>query len=604
MTFKPRKWQQDCLERFEQKLKQGETSFVFEACMGAGKSAMAAIIAQKLLNDHEVDHVLALVPWRSIQGDTDKGMLGTFANLGLDPRDRFFTHSRRLARQPRPKMDATITLYQEACCQEAVETLTMWKREGFTFALICDEIHHTNEINSTWGTYVEQIQSLASFSVFMSGTYFRSDRKPISCIPLDENDEPIKDYRFSYASGVKENVVRAVTTREINANVLLYDKIKDAKYELLLSDTTTKELSEAKKQVLDPHGECIRHMIENVHAALMQTRTKFPDAACLFVCRPGGGDNFTRENGGEAIEDRNVHKISRQIETLTGESPTVVTHRDRDSVGKIARFRRGTDPYLVAINMVSEGCDIPRLRAVAFCRYTNSEMLFRQIVGRALRLHTPEDGTAAQIYIPAFPRLVEFAERLYSEAQEGIKDRRCSQCGGWPCECPCGECGEHPCVCEQVLFPTTELKLLGIDATPVLDGGHVGPDKVTEHYVRYAVTITQQNDAHRHFNHTQLGHALQQFVQLQQNGARQAPVAPAQPNAAAEREKLIRLINRHVKRLAYHHYHKEYARAYHVEIELPFREKLSVIKNTWTVDKLRQVADRLERRIMEVFRNG
>ena len=43
------------------------------------------------------------------------------------------------------------------------------------------------------------------------------------------------------------------------------------------------------------------------------------------------------------------------------------------------------NPYLVAVNMVSEGCDIPRLRAVAFCRYTTSEMLFRQIVGASKR---------------------------------------------------------------------------------------------------------------------------------------------------------------------------------------------------------------------------
>lgn len=605
MTFVPRKWQRDCLDRFEQKLEEGATSFVFEACMGAGKSAMAAMISKSLLTDHGVDHVIVLVPWRSIQGDVDKGMLGAFGeSMGLDARDRFFTYGRRQVRQPRPRMDATVTLYQEVCCQEAIETLKMWKSEGFTFALICDEIHHTNEINSSWGAYVEQIQSLASYSIFMSGTYFRSDRKPISCIPLDPNGEPIKDYRFSYSSGVKENVVRAVTTRDIDAKIVLYDRSTDRKYERMLSDVESRELSEVKKQVLDPHGECIRHTIETVHAALMQTRTRFPDAACLFVCRPGGAEEVTREGGGEAIEDRNVHKIAKQIEALTGESPTVVTHRDRDAAGKIARFRRGIDPYLVAINMVSEGCDIPRLRAVAFCRYTKSEMLFRQIVGRALRLHQPEDGTAAQIYIPAFPRLVEFAETLYSEAQEGIRDRRCQECGGWPCECACSECGQYPCECEEVLFPTNELKLIGIDATPQLDGGHVGADKVTEHYVRYALTITQENDALRHSNHTQLGYAFQRFMQLQHEGLQQTKAAPRQTNPAVERELMRRRINRHVKRLAFQLYDKEFSKAYYNEIEVPFRTKFKVIKNTWTVDQLREVADRLERRVMQVFRNG
>jgi Type III restriction enzyme, res subunit len=77
MSFQPRKWQQDCLERFQQKLTEGSTSFILEACPGAGKSAMAAWMAKTLLdvnNDYKVDHVLVLVPWVSIQGDTHKGM--------------------------------------------------------------------------------------------------------------------------------------------------------------------------------------------------------------------------------------------------------------------------------------------------------------------------------------------------------------------------------------------------------------------------------------------------------------------------------------------------------------------------------------------------
>jgi superfamily II DNA or RNA helicase len=607
MTFQPREWQKECMSRFREKIKEGSTSFVLEACMGAGKSALAAWIAKVLLEEHDLDHVIVLVPWRSIQGDAEKGMLGAFGKLlGLDARDRFFTLVRRQARQPRPRMEATITLYQEVCNQEAIETIKMWKADGFSFALICDEIHHTNEIDSSWGEYVEEIKNLASFSVFMSGTYFRSDKKPITCVPLDPDGLPVKDYRFTYSQGVKENVVRAVTTRDFNASVLFYDKNKDQKYEFTLNEIqNNKELSEAKKQVLDPHGECIRHMIETAHGAMLQTRTKFPDAACLFVCRPGGGDNYTRD-GNEAQEDRHVHLIANQIRAITGATPTVVTHRDRDAIGKISAFRRGMDPYLVAVNMISEGCDIPRLRAVAFCRYTNSEMLFRQIVGRALRIHTPEDGTAAQIYLPSFPLLLRFAESLYSEAQEGIRDRRCRQCGEWPCECPCGDCGKHPCECNKFLFPIHEQVVMAIDAKPILDGGHVGAEHVKELFVGYAIRITEENDAHRHANHTQLGHALQRFMQMQKE-AQQRPQSPASEptvNPGLERDQMRRRINRMVRQLAKNVYNNDYAKAYHQEIEIPFRTTFKVIINTWSVDKLRQVDDRLERRMVEAFRHG
>ena len=599
----PRAWQKECFEWFLTRISQNETTFVFEACMGAGKTTVAAMMAKTLLDDYGLDHVLVLVPAKSIQGDIEKGMLGTFGQMGLDTRDHFFTLSRRQPRQPRPEMDATVTLYQEVCCEEALETLRMWKQDGFRFALICDEIHHTNEINSSWGAYVEQLQTLASFSIFMSGTYFRSDKKPISCIPLDDLGLPVKNYRYRYTDGVKDNVVRAVTTRDINARILVYDRAADEKYEVELNAITPKQLSEAKKQVLDPNGECIRHMIETVHKALMQARSKFPDAACLFVCRPGGSDDYTAQ-GSESVEDKHVFVIAKQIEQLTGETPVIVTHRDRDAIGKIARFRRGTDPYLVAVNMVSEGCDIPRLRAVAFARYTTSEMLFRQIVGRALRLHTPEDGTAAQIYIPAFPVLVEFAERLYSEAQEGIRDRRCPVCGEWPCICVCPRCGQKPCVCEKPWPPPPppEPQFLALQATPVLDGGHLGAAHIPELFVAIATKITEENAGHYHSNHTQLGHALLQCVRALEEQGHQRAAAPLETTPGAEREKLRRQINRNIRRLAFKAYAEDFARAYNEEILKPFHEQFAVILNTWSVDRLRQVADRLEQRIVEVFR--
>jgi hypothetical protein len=62
--------------------------------------------------------------------------------------------------------------------------------------------------------------------------------------------------------------------------------------------------------------------------------------------------------------------------------------------------------------------------------------------------------------------------------------------------------------------------------------------------------------------------------------------------------------NRHIRQLAYQVYHEDFQKAYHQEIEVPFREKFTVMFSTWTVDQLRQVADRLEKRIMQVFRNG
>jgi hypothetical protein len=81
MNFVPRDWQKECLQRFQERLDSGANTFVLEACMGAGKSAVAAMIAEALLRQDVIDHVLVLVPWKSIQGDPEKGMLGAFGSF-------------------------------------------------------------------------------------------------------------------------------------------------------------------------------------------------------------------------------------------------------------------------------------------------------------------------------------------------------------------------------------------------------------------------------------------------------------------------------------------------------------------------------------------
>jgi superfamily II DNA or RNA helicase len=613
MSFNPRQWQKECLERFKEHIERGGTTFILEACMGAGKSNMAAMMTKLLIDEYGVDHALVLVPWTSIQGDTREGMLGAFGEIGLLARDQFFTYSRRQVRQSRPHMDATVTLYQEACCQQTLEAIRMWQAElkGFRFVLACDEIHHTNEIKSTWGTYVEQLEKLAAYSIFMSGTFFRTDKIPISCIPLKDGI-PVKHYRYTYSEGVRDNVVRAIATREIDAKITFYDREKDKDFQVPLKQITQKQLAEAKKQVLDPYGACMRQLIETVDADRKRLHAgKFSDAGWLFVCRPGGSDDYTLD---ESQEDKHVHQIAEQIKALTGITPIVVTYRDRDAVGKVAWFRKSNEPYLVAVNMVSEGCNIPRLRGVAFCRYTESEMLFRQIAGRCLRIHTIEDGTAATLYIPAFPLLVEFAARLYAEAQEGIRNRpRCPECDQWPCVCPCPHCGQRPCICpcpmcgqRPCVCPPSLRSLIAIDAEPLMDGGHVGHEHVIEHYVSLAATITKATPAHQHFNPVQVGHMLQQYEKMKQDpqGEVSKTLLETDFNPGVERELLIDKINRFIRRLAINVYGRAYATAHVQEIEVPFGAKWTVIQNTWPLERLRQIALRLEQRIMEALRRG
>jgi superfamily II DNA or RNA helicase len=61
--------------------------------------------------------------------------------------------------------------------------------------------------------------------------------------------------------------------------------------------------------------------------------------------------------------------------------------------------------------MISEGTNIPRLQVCCHLTNIKTEMHFRQILGRILRM-TNSENKEAVMYIPAEPKLLEYAYRV------------------------------------------------------------------------------------------------------------------------------------------------------------------------------------------------
>jgi hypothetical protein len=89
---------------------------------------------------------------------------------------------------------------------------------------------------------------------------------------------------------------------------------------------------------------------------------------------------------------------------------------DADPANAIRRFRRSHDPWIVAVNMVSEGVDIPRLRVVVYLTNRLTLLAFRQIVGRVVRTDSANDTDYGRVYIPADRHLVDMARRVTDQA--------------------------------------------------------------------------------------------------------------------------------------------------------------------------------------------
>ena len=93
------------------------------------------------------------------------------------------------------------------------------------------------------------------------------------------------------------------------------------------------------------------------------------------------------------------------------ENSTVVTYRESDSTSIIQQFRHSTSKWIISVGMISEGTNIPRLQVCCHLTNIKTEMHFRQILGRILRV-TDSKNQDAIMYMPAEPKLLEYAYRV------------------------------------------------------------------------------------------------------------------------------------------------------------------------------------------------
>jgi superfamily II DNA or RNA helicase len=93
------------------------------------------------------------------------------------------------------------------------------------------------------------------------------------------------------------------------------------------------------------------------------------------------------------------------------EDSVIVTYRESEPTSIIQQFRHAQTKWIISVGMISEGTNIPRLQICCHLTNIKTEMHFRQILGRILRM-TSSKNQEAIMYMPAEPKLLEYAYRI------------------------------------------------------------------------------------------------------------------------------------------------------------------------------------------------
>jgi superfamily II DNA or RNA helicase len=367
--------------------------FLVSAAPGAGKTRPALELARTLLRERAVQRVAVICPTTPLtrQWATAAARLG----LHLAP-------DAAALRPPRDFQGVAVTYARVAAVAER------WSREctGGTL-VIADEAHHLGE-DLAWGGGFARAFAPATRWLLLSGTPFRSDEAPIPGVRY-EGGVAVPDVSYTYADAVREGICRPVTFIPYDG-VLQWrsgDDVVEASFAEALAGREAGRRYRTAISVELPDG--LPKILATAHAKLEEVRA--------------GGH---RDAGGLVVAADGAHAraIAAILKDVTGRTPTVVLHTDARAAEKLAAFTKSTDRWIVAVNMVSEGVDIPRLRVGVYATAAKTPLIFRQIVGRFVRTLPGRPVDMSWLYLPADPVLRAHAADVERELRHILRPER------------------------------------------------------------------------------------------------------------------------------------------------------------------------------------
>jgi superfamily II DNA or RNA helicase len=387
-SFPPlRAWQRKALVEY---LRRRSEDFMAVATPGAGKTTFALRIAAELLADGTVEAVTVVCPTEHLK--TQWAAAASRVGIHLD--DSFRNSDVHSSRD----FHGAVLTYAQVGMAPAVHRRRTLTRPTM---VILDEIHHAGD-SRTWGDGVKAAFEPAVRRLMLTGTPFRSDDNPIPFVAYERGRDGLQrsrsDSTYGYADALREGVVRPVIFLAYSGETRWRTSAGDELAARLGEPMTQDIVAQAWRTALDPTGDWMPQVLRAADARLSRLREHgMTDAGGLVI----------------ASDQQTARAYAKLLETITGEKPVVVLSDDVGASGRIASFALSEQRWLVAVRMVSEGVDIPRLAVGVYATSASTPLYFAQAIGRFVRAR--RTGETATVFLPSVPNLLGLASEMEAE---------------------------------------------------------------------------------------------------------------------------------------------------------------------------------------------
>ena len=388
-----RRWQKRALDLLAERRAAEATDLLCVATPGAGKTTFALTAAAGSLAATPRQRLLVVAPTSHLKLQW-AGAANRFG-LVLEP------SWPSAAAMPADAHGVVVTYQQVATDPDAL------RPHADGAFVVLDELHHAGD-ERAWGDAVRHAFEPAAFRLALSGTPFRSDTRAIPFVRY-RLDEAAPEFEYGYEDALRDGrVVRPVYFPRIGG-FMEWVAPDGAQLAADFDDPLDRSRSSQRlRTALSLEGEWLPAVLGQAHQQLLALRRDQPDAAGLVI----------------AADQDHARGIVDLLDRRFRARAVVATSDDPLASSRIARFAASDQPWIVAVRMVSEGVDIPRLRIGVYATTTTTELFFRQAVGRFVRWTGQAPKEKAYLFIPDDPRLRTWAHAIAEQRRHSLRRAR------------------------------------------------------------------------------------------------------------------------------------------------------------------------------------
>lgn len=322
-----RQWQIECSEKAVQKFKSNRQHFFCQATPGAGKTVLAASVSSRLLKGDMVDLVLCFSPSLVVS----EGIKTTFSQI------------------LNCTFNGGLGSIGQSLTYQSIQFLSddFWQTlRNHRVFVVFDEIHHCSgselENANVWGQQVlTKIQGLATYTLAMSGTPWRSDSLPIV---MSEYSNPegqiLVDYQYTLKQAIADKVCR--TPKLVLVDNEHLSVCGDEKVESFTSIIEMLKQTKARYQSVLHNKDAMEYLLGQGCQKLAEIRSQSPAAGGLVV----------------ASSVQHAQSIQKVLSQKYFQTVSIVTYRHEEPLAVIERYRNSDTQWIVSVGMISEGTDI------------------------------------------------------------------------------------------------------------------------------------------------------------------------------------------------------------------------------------------------------